>query len=213
MAKFESFTDGTLLELALAGDREAIVQVSQVLVDDRLAIQDQRLLGGFVRIAKGSDPNCAFDWQNRGGRHPLSEAARAAKKQFSPPDIKNDLELFNYVMTIFKRLAVGREPNDAFFWTQERKGARVMNCNALRDWDIGVTYHNLMRENHGSEMAIEVIHELTNLEKSQIWAIIEKNSHADNCLFPEDIFPLPTDQLIKQNDIETALAKVLKNNK
>jgi hypothetical protein len=208
----ESFTDGRLITLALEGDREAISEISK-LIASKLTIKNRILLEGFYLIGQGSDPDKAFGWKDRSSRLNLSHAARQAKEALLLSDLCNDLDLHYYVLMVFKGLAAGREPVDAFNWRQKKVGALAKHCNALRDWDICMTYHNLRRDGHKREIAIQVIYELTNLHKTSIERITKSLTGDNEPDFPESIFPLPTDELIRQSDFEKALSKVLKNNK
>ncbi len=208
----ESFTDGTLIYLALDGDREAITEVCQ-LIADRLKNKDGRILEGFSRIGQGCDPNSAFSWQDRGCRDELSHICRATKEEILLSDLFKDLDLYDYTVKALKSMAACSPPNRAFGWDQKNRGGRTKNCNALRDWDIRMTFYNLRRKGYKREDVIEVIYELVILRKSRIEEIVKSVTVDVEPDFPEDIFPLPVDELIKQKDIDNALLKVLKRNK
>ncbi len=204
----ESFTDGTLVDLALGSDREAIAEVSG-LIAARIK-GSEVIVNGFCSIGKGISPNDAFYWKDRGKRLGLSHAARAAKEGLIMADLLNDVDLYDYAISVFKGLAAGRTPDDVFRWGQ-KEGGRIKHCNELRNWDICMTYHNLRSEGYTREIAIQVLYELTNLRKTSIEQITKALTGKNEPDLPDDIFPLPVDELIKQPDIEKALSKVLKS--
>lgn len=197
----ESFTNSNLVELALNGDREAIVEVSG-LVSIRLRLPNGRLSQGFCHIGRGFiTPNGAFEWRKRGLREALKDELRLTLYISSLGDVSNDADLHRYVLAVLRGLLSGREPNEAFKWQQNR-GRRIENCNALRDWDICVTVLIFMRKGFSFTKSCDMVADITSLNYKSIQAIARLTTADIEPVFPCNIYPLPKSKLIQQSDID-----------
>lgn len=198
-----SFTDSNLVQLALNGDREAIAEVS-ALVSIRLRLPNGRLSQGFYDIGHGVTPNGAFEWKKRELREALKDEVRLTLKDFSLGDVCNDADLYRYVLAVFRGLISGREPNEAFKW-QQKRGRRLSNCNALRDWDICMTVHNFMKKGFSFTTSCDMVADITSLNYKSIQAIARLTTADIEPVFPYNIYPLPKSKLIQQSDIDKML--------
>jgi len=200
----ESFTDSYLVELALAGDREGIAEVCE-LVSIRLKLPNERLLQGFDRIGQGLTPDMAFEWHKRGHRKDLKHESRLILEDFSLGDICNDADLYSYVLAVLRDLKIGKSPDEAFKWRQKNRGRRLKSCNALRDWDICMTVHRFMKEGFSFSKSCEWVANITSLDFKTIQAIARSTSIDIEPPFPDSIYPLPKSQLIQQNEIDVMI--------
>lgn len=204
----EHFTDGGLITRALQGDREAIKDVCGVIVN----ITNQKFLNtnfwrGLESIRCGNTPNEGFRWiSHRKSRGALRNEARAILEVITANIVQNDEHLFYYITTVLKALT-WCSPDEAFKWTQLRKGRRVANVNVFRDWDIKMSVFNLMVEGYGFTTACEIVGEAGHFGHKlvlQIAAGITADSAPD---LPDNLFPLPKKLGIKRESLDAVKVK------
>lgn len=194
----ESFTDGHLISLSLSGDREAITDVCGLLVERIDGLLETRFIKGVKRIGHGMSPDGAFNWRNKQLREQIKDEARDLLKTLSPDDFCSDQDLFIFAIAVLKKLRTGRCPNESFGWNQTRRGRRINNTVAFRNWEIRMTVHTLMRDlNVNLSKACEIVSSSMHGTEDQYKTIeaIARCVNAYECPpFPENPFPLPADK-------------------
>ncbi len=203
----ESFTDGRLVDLALQGDREAIIDVCELIAGyfDKKFI-NTHFFRGLEGIAAKNSPSEAFNWMTqKGGRAEIQAEARQLLGAVTADVVSNDIDLFYYVRVVLKAL-IWRNPDEAFKWTQCTNGRRVANMNAFRDWDIQMSVCNLMAEGYLFTAACEIVAETNHypIGCKSILRISDGITADSDPDLPDDVFPLPVKLGIKQESLDSA---------
>lgn len=218
----ESFTDGTLINLAANGDRKAIVDVCYIvskLLSQKLS--HHHFSSAIKRVAMGVTPNGAFGWSNEADRRQVKVGAKDLLKDLTIAHTRNDKDLYRYIFDILDRLASGQAPNVAFNWLQRRQGRPKANMNAFRDWDIRETVFILMSGKYSFVDACAIVSEATELLYDQGLSepAIQKIATGISLQNPPKDFPIyalsheqnRTFALLTEEAIEQAKETVLKS--
>ena len=208
----QCFIDGTLIDRALNGDREAIVELSKIIVSNSELLNDWFLIA-IKKILNGSTPNVAFAWAENMPRQEGINLYLAEKKAFklNVDDArihflknKQDDDLAYYLVVIFESLLSGNSPNDAFCWNQKKKGRRTANINVYRDWDIQSTVKDLLNDGFIREDACMIVSDsMPYFGGYELVVKVSKSIKFDTKIpLPDDIFPLHPKAGIKQEKID-----------
>ena len=206
------FIDGTLIDRALNSDREAIVDLSKIIVSNRQLLNDWFLIA-IKKILNGSTPNEAFSWVENKPRQKGIDLYLAEKNAFKRNikdaynhffKNKQDDDLAYYLGVIFESLLSGKSPNDAFFWNQKKKGRRTANINVYRDWDIQSTVKDLLNDGFIREDACMIVSKsMPYFGGYELVVKVSKSIKFDtNIPLPDDIFPLHPKAGIEQEEID-----------
>jgi hypothetical protein len=193
----ESFTDGNLISLALSGDREAITDICGLLAERADGQIENQFIKGVKLIGQGLSPDGAFAWGKKQLRQGIKDEARDFLKGLSPAAFHGDQDLFFFAITVLKKLKTGRSPTESFGWNQIRRG-RPRKNTALRDWEIRMTVHTLMKE-YGATLAGAcglVMNSIPDSEnRYKTIEAIARGVNANECpQFPENPFPISSDK-------------------
>jgi hypothetical protein len=128
-----------------------------------------------------------------GNREAISEACRVAEEEVETTGRLTDPDVLSIILVALGKVAKGESPNDAFGWSQPRKGRRKANSNfALDNWEISMDVHLLMKNGRSWTKACE---EVSNdpevpLSAKQIENICKDVDGTTPPVFPENPFPI-----------------------
>ena len=206
------FIDGALIDRALNGDREAIVDLSKIIVSN-IALLNDWILIAIEKISNNSAPDDAFVWVVKTPLQKDINSHLAEKKAFKRNiedaynhflKNKQDDDLAYYLDVIFESLLSGKSPNDAFCWNQKKKGRRTANINVYRDWDIQSTVKDLLNDVFIREDACRIVSEsMPYFGGYELVVKVSKSIKFDtNIPLPDDIFPFHPQAGIRQEKLD-----------